>query len=160
MDLAAVMGLMIEPVRQGQCQWLLELLRCGYPLIGDGPRNAVVGKTVHKRNNAAVLGFPGRTQRVERFGAGHVEPVFALPAHRVAYADAVGNGHLRVTLAADGGATVRAMAFRAAASDLGAAITARRGGTLHVAGTLSVDQWQGERRVSFRILDVAEPRDL
>src|SRR3981081_2076672 len=67
MDLAAVMGLMIEPVRQGQCQWLLELLRCGYPLIGDGPRNAVVGKTVHKRNNVAVLGFPGRTQRVERF---------------------------------------------------------------------------------------------
>jgi single-stranded-DNA-specific exonuclease len=96
-------------------------------------------------------------ERAGPFGAGHAEPVFALPAHRVAYADAVGKGHLRVTLAADGGAMVRAILFRGVGSELGQAIAARRGAAIHVAGTLSIDHWQGSSRLSLRVLDAAVP---
>ena len=62
-----------------------------------------------------------------------------------------------MTLAADGGVSVRAILLRGAGSDLGQAITSRRGGQVHVAGTLSIDQWQGERRPSLRIIDAAAP---
>jgi single-stranded-DNA-specific exonuclease len=106
---------------------------------------------------AATVELIQLTERAGPFGAGHVEPVFAFPAHRVAYADAVGNGHLRVTLAADDGATVRGILFRAAGSDLGQAIAARRGEVIQVVGTLSVDHWQGQRRPAVRILDAAKP---
>jgi single-stranded-DNA-specific exonuclease len=99
------------------------------------------------------------TERAGPFGAGHPEPVFVLPAHRIAYADAVGSGHLRITLAADGGATVRALLFRAATSGLGRLITERRGQRLHVAGTLAVDHWQGQRRPTLRVVDAAIPSD-
>jgi single-stranded-DNA-specific exonuclease len=91
------------------------------------------------------------------FGAGHPEPVFAFPSHRIAFVDTVGNGHVRVALASADGATIKAVHFRGAGSTLGEALLARRGQSLHVAGTLSVDRWQGNRRPSLRILDAAEP---
>ena len=91
------------------------------------------------------------------YGAGHPEPVFALPSHRIAYADVVGNGHVRVTLASADGAMLKGIAFRAAGSPLGDALVAARGGLLHVAGTLSVDTWQERRQPSLRIIDAATP---
>jgi single-stranded-DNA-specific exonuclease len=96
-------------------------------------------------------------ERAGPFGAGHAEPVFALRAQRIAYADAVGNGHLRVSFASEDGATVRGLLFRGAESPLGKAIAGRRGALVHVAGTLSVDHWQGVRRPSLKIIDAAAP---
>ncbi|HZP20317.1 MAG TPA: single-stranded-DNA-specific exonuclease RecJ [Bauldia sp.] len=95
-------------------------------------------------------------ERAGPFGAGHPEPVFVLPAHRVAYAETVGNGHLRLALAAADGATLRAMAFRAADTPLGQAVLAARGRLIHVAGPLSVDTWQGRRQPAMRLTDAAE----
>jgi single-stranded-DNA-specific exonuclease len=48
------------------------------------------------------------------------------------------------------------MAFRAADAPLGAFCMSRRGQALHVAGTVSADQWQGTRRVQFRVSDAAQ----
>ncbi|ALV30156.1 single-stranded-DNA-specific exonuclease RecJ [Pannonibacter phragmitetus] len=92
------------------------------------------------------------------FGAGHPEPVFAFPAHRISYADVVGNGHLRATLAGADGQTLKGIAFKAAEKPFGEALLAGRGKTLHVAGSLSIDTWQGAQRVQLRILDVADPQ--
>ena len=89
------------------------------------------------------------------FGAGNPEPVVALPAHTLAYAEEVGQAHVRARLRAGDGATVNAIAFRAVGQKLGAALLENRGRQLHVAGCLAVDRWQGEERVQFRILDVA-----
>src|SRR5690606_4711245 len=82
--------------------------------------------------------------RVGPFGAGHPEPVFAFPAHRVAYVEEIGNGngHIRLSLATEDGATLKAMAFRCAGTPLGQALLAARGRPLHFAGTLSIDHWQ------------------
>jgi single-stranded-DNA-specific exonuclease len=89
------------------------------------------------------------------FGAGNPEPVFALPAHTLAYADEVGQAHVRVRLRSGDGAWINAIAFRAVGQKLGAALTQNRGRTVHVAGCLALDRWQGEERVQLRILDIA-----
>ena len=79
----------------------------------------------------------------------------ALPAHTVVYADEVGQAHVRVRLRAGDGATINAIAFRAVGQDLGAALMHNRGRTVHAAGSLTLDRWQGEERVQLRLLDLA-----
>ncbi len=95
--------------------------------------------------------------RAGPFGAGNPEPVLAFPAHTIAYAEEVGQAHVRVRLKGGGGAFLPAVAFRAAGQKLGAALIAARGRSLHVAGALALDRWQGTERVQLRIIDVAEP---
>ncbi len=93
--------------------------------------------------------------RAGPFGSGNPEPVFALPAHTIAYADPVGQGHVRVRLRAGDGAFLNAIAFRAADKDLGKALLAGRGQMVHAAGCLTIDRWQGAERVQLRLLDLA-----
>jgi single-stranded-DNA-specific exonuclease len=93
--------------------------------------------------------------RAGPFGAGNPEPVVALPAHTIAYADEVGQAHVRVRLRSGDGAFINAIAFRAAGQELGAALMQNRGRPVHAAGSLTLDRWQGEERVQLRLLDVA-----
>ncbi|MCE1236626.1 MAG: single-stranded-DNA-specific exonuclease RecJ [Hyphomicrobiales bacterium] len=92
------------------------------------------------------------------YGSGHPEPLFAFPAHRVAFADEVGQGHVRLSLSSGDGASLKAIAFRAAAEPMGKTILGARGRPLHVVGALGLDHWQGDARVQLRVVDVAEPR--
>jgi len=93
--------------------------------------------------------------RAGPFGAGHAEPVFALPSHTIAYAEVVGQAHVRVRLRAGDGAMMNAIAFRAAGKPLGDALIKNRGNNVHTAGTLSIDRWNGQERVQFRLMDAA-----
>jgi single-stranded-DNA-specific exonuclease len=106
---------------------------------------------------AATLDLVELLDRAGPYGAGHPEPVFAIPAHTVAYAETVGQGHVRVSLASGGGPAVKAMAFRAADLPLGRTLLEARGSQLHVAATLGVDEWNARREPALRILDVARP---
>ena len=97
-------------------------------------------------------------ERAGPFGSGQPEPVFALANHRVVDAREVGSGgHVRVRLRAGDGATMGAIAFRAAGQPLGRALVKAVGGSLHVAGTLCLDRWGGNERVELRISDAAVP---
>ena len=89
------------------------------------------------------------------FGAGNPEPVLALPAHTIVFADIVAEKHVRVRLRAGDGSTVNAIAFRAAGQPLGKALIDNRGRAVHAAAFLAADRWQGERRVQLRLIDVA-----
>jgi single-stranded-DNA-specific exonuclease len=89
------------------------------------------------------------------FGAGNPEPVLALPAHTLVYADKVGEAHVRARLKAGDGAILDAIAFRALNQPLGNALLASRGQRIHAAGTLAVDRWNGSERVQFRLSDLA-----
>jgi len=89
------------------------------------------------------------------YGSGHPAPVLALPRHRLADAKLVGNGHIRADLRSLSGARLQAIAFRAAETDLGNFLFASRGASVHVAGTLAVNHWNGSRSVQFRITDAA-----
>ena len=91
------------------------------------------------------------------YGSGQPEPLFAFPAHRIVFADEVGQGHVRASIASGDGTTLKAIAFRAAAEPIGQAIFAARGRPLHVVGALGLDHWQGDARVQLRIVDVADP---
>jgi len=106
----------------------------------------------------ATLGLLEQLESAGPFGAGHPEPVFAFPAHRVSFADVVGNGHVRASLSASDGTSLKAIAFKAEDKPFGQALLKKRGQTVHVAGSLSVDTWQGAPRPQLRIIDVADPQ--
>ena len=93
------------------------------------------------------------------FGTGNPSPVFALPSHRITYARIVGKGgHVQCTIASGDGASLRAIAFRSAHSELGQTLLAAdRDRPLHLCGTLNLDVWQGVERVQMRLVDAADP---
>jgi single-stranded-DNA-specific exonuclease len=93
--------------------------------------------------------------RAGPFGAGNPEPIVALPAHTLVYAEEVGQAHVRARLRAADGAVINAIAFRAVGQKLGNALLQSRGRSIHAAGCLAVDRWQGEERVQLRLLDIA-----
>src|SRR3954451_21795429 len=95
--------------------------------------------------------------RAGPFGSGNPEAVLALPAHQLIYADEVGQAHLRLRFKSGDGAIVNGIAFRSVGQKLGNALLANRGQQLHVAGSLSLDRYQGAERVQFRVVDVALP---
>lgn len=101
--------------------------------------------------------FAAVLNRAGPFGSGNPEPVVALPAHELIYADEVGQAHLRLRFRSGDGAIVNGIAFRVVGQKLGNALTKNRGERLHVAGSLSIDRWQGSERVQLRVLDVATP---
>src|SRR5499425_949703 len=93
--------------------------------------------------------------RAGPFGAGNPEPIIALPAHTIAYAEEVGQAHIRVRLKSGDGAAVNAIAFRAVGQKLGIALRNSRGRQVHAAGCFALDRWQGEERVQFKLTDIA-----
>jgi single-stranded-DNA-specific exonuclease len=101
--------------------------------------------------------FVATLNRAGPFGAGNPEPVIALPSHQLIYADEVGQAHLRLRFKSGDGAIVNGIAFRAIGQKLGNALVQHRGQPLHVAGSLTVDRWQGSERVQLRVIDVAVP---
>jgi single-stranded-DNA-specific exonuclease len=93
--------------------------------------------------------------RAGPFGSGNPEPVIALPAHTVTYAEEVGQAHMRARLKSNDGSTINAIAFRAAGQKLGIALRNSRGRQVHAAGSFALDRWQGEERVQFKLTDIA-----
>jgi single-stranded-DNA-specific exonuclease len=89
------------------------------------------------------------------FGTGHVAPVFALPRHRLVDARQVGTNHIRADLQSGSGGRIQAIAFRAVDTALGEFLFRNRGAAVHVAGSLSSNYWNGNRRAQFRIIDAA-----
>ncbi|KQV33111.1 MULTISPECIES: single-stranded-DNA-specific exonuclease RecJ [unclassified Rhizobium] len=106
--------------------------------------------------SGATLDLVDQLEQAGPYGAGHPQPIFALPAHRVRDARPVGVNHIRVTLEGQDGSRLEAIAFRAQETALGDLLLSSRGTSLHVAGCLSADHWQGARKVQFRILDAAK----
>jgi len=98
--------------------------------------------------------------RAGPFGSGNPEPIIALPAHTVTYAEEVGQAHMRVRLKSGDGATVNAIAFRTARQTLGAAVRNSLGRQVHAAGCFALDRWGGEERVQFKLTDIAPAEPL
>ena len=106
--------------------------------------------------SGATLDLIDRLEAAGPYGSGHPQPIFALPQHRVRDARVIGaGGHVKVRLESAEGTALDGIAFRAADKPLGELLLGSRGRTLHVAGTLAGDHWQGQRRVQLRIIDAA-----
>jgi len=106
----------------------------------------------------ANVAFVEDIERAGPFGAGNPQPVFAFPAHKARFAEIVGSGgHVRFNLTSGDGARLKAIAFRAATTPLGQLLLNAGNDTpLHIAGTLSLDHYQGRAEVQLRVTDAAE----
>ena len=96
--------------------------------------------------------------QVGPFGSGNPEPRFAIAAARIVKADVVGSGHVRLMLAGAGGKRLKAIAFRAADSEMGHALLSSQGAAFHLAGCLRADTWQGATSVQLVVDDAAFAR--
>jgi single-stranded-DNA-specific exonuclease len=123
----------------------VEIARRANGLMVDGAVSAA----------AATAGLVEMIERAGPFGSGNPEPVIALPAHTIVYAEEAGQAHIRVRLKSADGVGVNAIAFRAVGQKLGAALVHNRGRQVHAAGSFVLDRWQGEERVQFRLTDIA-----
>ncbi len=123
----------------------VELARREDSLLIDGAVTAAAANP----ETVATIGRAGP------FGAGSPEPVIALPAHTLIYAEPVGHAHMRARLRAGDGSILEAIAFRAAGQKLGNALVKWRGRSMHAAGTLCLDRWNGVERVQMRLVDAA-----
>jgi single-stranded-DNA-specific exonuclease len=92
------------------------------------------------------------------FGSGNSEPRFAITAARIVKADVVGTNHVRCILTGAGGQRLKAIAFRAADTDLGQALLTSQGSSFHLAGSLRADTWNGATNVQLFIEDAALAR--
>jgi single-stranded-DNA-specific exonuclease len=113
--------------------------------------DGAVSAAAVKPELVAMLGRAGP------FGSGNPEPIIALPAHTLIYAEEVGQAHVRLRLQAGDGSVVNAISFRTAGQKLGQALMQSRGQAVHAAGCLAIDYWQGTERVQLRLLDMAFP---
>lgn len=96
-------------------------------------------------------------QKAGPYGSGHSQPVLALPHHIVTDARVVGRDHVKVTLRGADGKRVNAIAFRAADAALGQFLLNRIGHSVHIAGTLNLNHWNGSVSTQIQILDAAQP---
>ena len=90
------------------------------------------------------------------YGSGHPQPLFAFPQHRLRDSRQVGANHVKVTLEGQDGSRMEGIAFRATETPLGDFLLGSRGATVHVAGSVSADLWQGTRKVQLRVTDAAK----
>jgi single-stranded-DNA-specific exonuclease len=153
---AMAAGLTVERSRLGDLRaYLAEALG---PAVeaASGNRGLAIDAAMTARS--ATLETVEMVERAGPFGTGHPEPIFAFPAHRIDYIEAVGKGHLRFSIATGEGTKLKSVAFRAADGPLGQALLASRGRPMHFAGVLSIDQWRARRQPSLRLIDAAEPQ--
>lgn len=109
---------------------------------------------------AATAEFADSLSLLEPFGAGNPEPRLLLSNVRVVRADIVGSGHIRCILGSLDGGSLKAIAFRAADSEMGKALLARRGEFFDLAGNLRKDTWMGRTQVQFVIEDAMRGKNV
>jgi single-stranded-DNA-specific exonuclease len=108
--------------------------------------------------SGATLDLVDRLETAGPYGSGHSQPLFAVPGHRLRDSRVVGEKHVKVTLEAMDGSRLDGIAFRAAQTPLGNLLLNSRGATLHVAGSLGAEHYQGSRRIQLRVSDAAPVR--
>ena len=137
----------VEPFRAFLARWFAE--RVGVEAVTD----LDIGLTVAA--SGATEALVDELARIGPFGSGSAEPLCAVLDVSVAFADVVGQNHVRLRLAGADGARLDGIAFRAADTDLGRALLQARGQRIHVAGYLRSDVWNGRKRVQIQLEDAA-----
>jgi single-stranded-DNA-specific exonuclease len=95
-------------------------------------------------------------ERAGPYGAGHPEPRFVFPTHRLSRVRIVNDEHVRCTLVAANGARLEAAAFRVGDTPLAKLLRNGEGKPLHLAGHLRRDNWNGRDGVELIVEDAAE----
>jgi len=129
--------------------------RIDHHFSGQPPR-AVLDIDGALQPRGASPEFATMLEKLAPFGSGNSEPRFAFSNVRVAFADLVGEKHVRCQIQGSDGTRLKAIAFRSAENELGRALMqGRNAPPMHIAGHLRLDSWQGEERVQMTIEDAA-----
>jgi len=105
--------------------------------------------------NGATEQLFATLEKAGPYGSGHDAPVFVIPAHKLVDIRETGKGHISVSLADLNGRRLRGIAFRAAGTLLGDFLFANRMNTIHLAGNLMLNYWNGHATPQIRIIDAA-----
>jgi len=90
------------------------------------------------------------------FGQEHPEPLFVFHNVRIHSADVVGESHVKVLMGDwEGGARLKAIAFRAVDTPLGDALLKEGRQPFHILGQLKINSWQGRETAELHIKDAA-----
>ena len=90
------------------------------------------------------------------FGMGWPAPKLAIGPVRLVKADIVGTGHVRLIARGDDGASFKAIAFRAAESDMGQALLhGAQGRKLWLVGRAKIDDWASRPQAELHVEDAA-----
>jgi single-stranded-DNA-specific exonuclease len=149
---AMAAGLTVARARIGDLSAFLEERIAGSPALGAQRTLGIDGALTA---SGATLDLVELLEQAGPYGAGNPAPIFALPAHRVAWADSAGSDHVRLVLQATDGTRLKAVAFRALGTELGETLLSERQFPLHVAGRLQIDEWNGKREPALHIEDAA-----
>ncbi len=122
----------------------------GQPLAPELRLDAVL--SLH----ALTLDLAAKLDTLAPYGQGHAQPRFALAGVKIVRPRVVGENHVSCFLQdTSGGATLKGIAFRALDSDLGELLLKSGPTPLHIAGHVSINEWNGRKTVDFQIVDAA-----
>ncbi|MEQ8733766.1 MAG: single-stranded-DNA-specific exonuclease RecJ [Rhodospirillaceae bacterium] len=105
--------------------------------------------------SGATIDLVKRLSSMEPFGAGNDEPKVVVSAAQIVKSDIVGNGHVRCIATGSDGGRLKTIAFNCTDSELGYALLNTQGRSIHLAGSLREDTWQGRSDVQLVIEDAA-----
>jgi single-stranded-DNA-specific exonuclease len=132
--------------------YLREALAPAYRAAAAAPVLPVDGALTPR---AATLDLIEQLESAGPYGQGNPAPRFCMPSVRLTMVKEIAGGHIRCALQAADGSQISAVAFRAATSEIGAALEQGRDMACHVAGRVERDEWGGRNRIEFQIEDVA-----
>ncbi len=106
--------------------------------------------------SGATLALLEEMEKAGPYGSGHPAPVIVLPNHRLNFAKSVGaGGHIKMSFSLMDKTALDAILFRGEGTALGNFLFSNVGERMHVAGTLSVNHFNGRRTVQMRVIDAA-----
>jgi single-stranded-DNA-specific exonuclease len=106
--------------------------------------------------SGATIALLEEMERAGPYGSGHPAPVIVLPNHRLNFAKSVGaGGHIKMSFSLMDKVSLDAILFRGEGTALGDFLFSNIGERMHVAGTLSVNHFNGRRTVQMRVVDAA-----
>ncbi|WP_118133048.1 single-stranded-DNA-specific exonuclease RecJ [Oceanicella sp. SM1341] len=98
-------------------------------------------------------------ERAGPYGASAPAPRFVLPGVRLARVRQAGESHVQITCTDLNGGRLDGIAFRALNGPLGPFLLDHAGRSVHLAGRLEIDDWNGRRRAKLRVEDAAPADD-
>jgi single-stranded-DNA-specific exonuclease len=106
--------------------------------------------------SGATIALLEEMERAGPYGSGHPAPVIVLPNHRLNFAKTVGTGgHIKMSFSLMDKTALDAILFRGEGTAVGEFLFSNIGERMHVAGTLSVNHFNGRRTVQMRVIDAA-----
>lgn len=124
----------------------------GKPSVG--PRDLRIDATILPKS--ATVEVIESVARAGPFGAKAPQPRWAFADQRVTFCK-VGEKHVSLALEDGIGGKIKAVAFTKSGSPLRSVLPDLRGKTVHLAGTLMIDNYKGRRKPVLKIEDAALP---